>query len=55
MEALFGKKTEFKDSVRKWKSEMRHEQRTLDRQIRSACTRNESVCACCVHAVLQKP
>jgi len=34
MEALFGKAPDPKEQVKKWKQQMRHEQRVVDRQIR---------------------
>ena len=39
MDALFGKKTDFKDQVRSWKSDMRSEGRKCDKQIRGTCAR----------------
>ena len=39
MDALFGKKTDFKDQVRSWKSDMRSEGRKCDKQIRGECAR----------------
>ena len=53
--ALFGGAADPKAQVRKWKSDMRKEQRTLDRQMRgTAAARRERIATCSLHCPLAR-